>query len=70
MSVAERPLMVRWIVGSIPHGRLNELFLVPVVLDWYYKDRGMWVVRKKNSPCSGGSEFNFSLSGLLSYVRK
>ena len=27
--VVERPLMVRWLVGSIVHGRPTELFLVP-----------------------------------------
>ena len=29
-SVVERPLMVQWVIGSIPHGGLIELFLVPV----------------------------------------
>ena len=29
-SVAERPLMVRWVVGSILHGGLIDLFLFPV----------------------------------------
>ena len=28
-SAAERSLMVRWVVGSIPHGAPKELFLVP-----------------------------------------
>ena len=27
-SVVEHPIMVRWVVGSIPHGQLIELFLV------------------------------------------
>ena len=27
--MVERPLMVRWVVGSIPHGGPIELFLVP-----------------------------------------
>ena len=26
--MVERPLKVRWVVGSIPHGRCTELFLV------------------------------------------
>ena len=25
----ERPLMVRWVIGQIPHGGPIELFLVP-----------------------------------------
>ena len=29
-SVVECPLMVRWIIRSIPHGGPTELFLVPV----------------------------------------
>ena len=28
--MVERPLMVRWVVGSIPHGGPAEIFLVPV----------------------------------------
>ena len=27
-SMVERPLKVRWVVGSIPHGGSSELFLV------------------------------------------
>ena len=29
LSVVERPIMARWVVGSIPRGWLIELFLVP-----------------------------------------
>ena len=36
----ERSLMVRWVVGSIPHGIHIELFLH----DWCNKGRGMWYV--------------------------
>ena len=28
-SMVERPLMVQRVVGSISHGRLTELFLIP-----------------------------------------
>ena len=28
-SDVERSLMVRWVIGSIPHGGLIQLFLVP-----------------------------------------
>ena len=28
-SVVERPLMVSWVVGTIPHGGHIEIFLVP-----------------------------------------
>ena len=31
-AVVERPLMVRWVVGSIPHGGPSELFLVTGVI--------------------------------------
>ena len=31
-SVVERPLIVSWVVGSIPHGGPSELFLVQPVL--------------------------------------
>ena len=30
-SVVERPLMARWVVGSIPHGGHIEIFLVPAI---------------------------------------
>ena len=34
--------MVRWLVGSIPHGGPIQLFLVPAGShDWYTKGRGM-----------------------------
>ena len=32
-TVVERPLMVQWVVGSIPHGGLIKLFLVPANRD-------------------------------------
>ena len=28
-SVVEPPLVMQWAIGSIPHGGLTELFLVP-----------------------------------------
>ena len=33
--------MVRWVVGSIPHGGPIDLFLVLVLHIWCYKGRGM-----------------------------
>ena len=74
--MVERPLMVRWVGGSIPYGGKIELFLVqPVLHHWCNKGRGMCypdsgtvhikeplLLIGKSSPCSGGSEFPLSLS--------
>ena len=48
-SLVEHPLMVQWVIRSIPHGGPTELFLVPastpdrqtVQPDYYNKGRGM-----------------------------
>ena len=37
-SVVERPLMVRWVVGSIPHDEPTEVFLA-ACSDWRNRDR-------------------------------
>ena len=60
--------MVRWVIGSIPHGGLIELFLSPVnAHDWCYKGCGMCypvcemvhiktplLLISKSNPCGGG----------------
>ena len=50
--------MVRWVVGSIPHGGPIELFLHPAsAILWciaHIKDPLLLI---KNGPCSGGSGF-------------
>ena len=68
--------MVRWVVGSIPHGvdPLSYFSFQPVLHDWCIKGRGMCytvygivhikeplLLIGKSSPC-GGSRFPFSLS--------
>ena len=68
--------MVRWVVGSIPHGGPIELFLVPakVLHDWCNKGRdmcyhvcGMMHIKEPlllivESTTCGGSRFLLSLS--------
>ena len=45
-SVVERLLIVRWVVGSIPHGGLVELFLVPALLhEWCNKGLSVYTER-------------------------
>ena len=34
--------MVQWVIRSIPHGGPIELFLIPMLHDWYYKGCGMY----------------------------
>ena len=42
-SVVERPLMVRWVVRSIPHGERIEIFLVEAVFHgWCNKGHSMY----------------------------
>ena len=75
-SEVERPLMVRWVVGSILHGvdPLSYFSFQPVIHDWCNKGRGMCyavcgmvhikeplLIIDKSSLC-GGSGFPFSLS--------
>ena len=75
-SEVERSLMVRWVVGSIPHGvdPLSYFSFQPVLHDWCNKGRGMCypvcgmvhikeplLLIDKSSLC-GGSGFPFSLS--------
>ena len=68
--------MVRWVVGSILHGGLIELFHVPASAMTgiakgsgicysvsgivHLKDRLLLI--EKSSPCNGGSGFRISLS--------
>ena len=40
-SVVERPLMVRWFVGSIHHGEPIQLFLVSASAPWLMQER-LW----------------------------
>ena len=70
-SVAEHPLLVQWVVGSIPHGGPIELFFVPASAPqlvykgpWYvlfclwdnaFKEPLMLI--KISSTCSGGCRF-------------
>ena len=42
-SMVEHPLMVQWIIGSIPYGGPIELFLVPASAPWLDKQR-VWYV--------------------------
>ena len=75
-SEVERSIMVRWVVGSIPHGvdPLSYFSFQPVLHDWCNKGRGMCypvcvmvhikeplLLIDKSSLC-GGSGFPFSLS--------
>ena len=48
VPLVERPLMVRWVVGSIPHGGPIELFFAPAsapattgIIPWYVLSR-LW----------------------------
>ena len=68
-SEVERPLMVRWVVGSIFHGvdPLSYFSFQPVLHDWFYPVCGMVNTKEplllidKSSLC-GCSGFPFSLS--------
>ena len=68
-SEVERSLMVRWVVGSIPHGvdPLSYFSFQPVLHDMCYPVCGMVHIKEplllidKSSLC-GGSGFPFSLS--------
>ena len=42
--MVESPLMVRWVIGSISHGGLIELFLVPVSAPRLLKQRPWYVL--------------------------
>ena len=52
--MVECPLMVQWVIGSIPYGEPNELFLFqPVLHNWCNKGNGMyypfsWMVHVKD----------------------
>ena len=62
-----RWFVVRWVVGSIPHGWHVELLLIPA---WYKKVRGMcypvcgilYIKNRKRCPWSDDSVFPLSLS--------
>ena len=81
--MVDRVLIVRWVVGSIPHGGPIELFQLfqPVDHDWInkgcsicYSVYGMVHIKnnlllfKKNSSCRGGSGFPLSLSECRIYI--
>ena len=46
--VIRYPLMVSEVVGSIPHGGTNELFLQPVFYSWCNKDHGVYYAYDKS----------------------
>ena len=43
-SVVERSFVVRWVVGSIPHGGPTELFLIPPSAQRLVKQRPWYVI--------------------------
>ena len=71
-AVVEHLLMVRWVIGSIFHGRAIELFHIPASAPWPVYQRlwymyvfGMVRIKtliEKSTPCSGGSGFPLWLS--------
>ena len=74
--MVDRPLVVRWVVGSSPHvGRTELSWFQPVLHAWYNKSYGMCypvcgkvrmkdplLLIKKSSQCSGDSGFPLQLS--------
>ena len=79
-SVVERPLLMRWVVGSIRHGDpLSYISFKPMFSDWCIKGMcypvfGIVHVKEsslligKSTPYSGGSEFPLSRSGPLPHT--
>ena len=69
MALVERPLIVRWVVGSMPHGGLIELILVTDgvpksvvcgILSYmvHIKDPLLLI---RYSPCNGGGGFPLAI---------
>ena len=72
ISLVERPLIMRWVVGSIPNSEPSTTGLTNTIgcanLSGMVHIKYVLLLIRKSSPCSGGLRFSRYLSGPLPYV--